>query len=369
MMEFQAMTDDELRQEMRRCGMPVLPITLTTRNLIIKKLQNFQIKPESSESNDTDFKVNQNGKSQESENNIEKAESDLYVVVYDPASESTPKMMRTVEQAASLAKSSPTCRFRCFRSFHEAESFSMSPQTSILETSNSVAREPDPLSKFPSVKPKDMNFFKSLFQENKLEEVCRLVLNNPKYIITSIDYPAIIHEGYRRNALHVAAHLDRPQIVEFILSILKDVYFISRFYSFEEALNGEAFDKSTRLLELMLNTPEKACFETPLHIAAKYGCFSIVSQLLREPLTNPKLKNRFDETAYITICSRYDKDDHQTVKEKIQKLFHNNYFVIISLEQTNFKAECVPGGQINFNNVAAIIGPTSQKKVFILIIV
>ena len=61
---------------------------------------------------------------------------------------------------------------------------------------------------------------------------------------------------------------NQPSMVKKIISTLEDPHFHAFMY------NQCMEDKSGRiehLIDLYLNTPEKGCFETPLHLAAKHG--------------------------------------------------------------------------------------------------
>lgn len=71
--------------------------------------------------------------------------------------------------------------------------------------------------------------------------------------------------------------------------------FIKLLYGDDNQQNAEA--RTTILLDLYLNTPNKGLNETPLHFASKYGAADVVEVLVSYPQCDKTLKNKFQKTA------------------------------------------------------------------------
>lgn len=50
------------------------------------------------------------------------------------------------------------------------------------------------------------------------------------------------------------------------------------------------------MLDLYLNTPDKALNETPLHFAAKYGAYDVVLVFVQYPQLQLHVKNKYGQT-------------------------------------------------------------------------
>lgn len=72
--------------------------------------------------------------------------------------------------------------------------------------------------------------------------------------------------------------------------------FIKLLYGDDNQQNAEA--RTTILLDLYLNTPNKGLNETPLHFASKYGAADVVEILVSYPQCDKTLKNKFQKTAH-----------------------------------------------------------------------
>lgn len=105
----------------------------------------------------------------------------------------------------------------------------------------------------------------------------------------------VFQEGPRYNALHVAAKAKNVEITELILTTVSNTDFIKLLYGDDNQENAEA--RTTILLDLYLNTPNKGLNETPLHFASKYGAANVVEVLVSYPQCDKTLKNKFQKTA------------------------------------------------------------------------
>lgn len=99
------------------------------------------------------------------------------------------------------------------------------------------------------------------------------------------------------------------------------------------------------LLDLYLNTPNKGFNDTPLHIAAKWGADKVVEVLLSYPECDKFKRNKYNKLAedvstfnsfpysgccntfLKVICERADNKTPASVKQRIQQLLCDNYYV------------------------------------------
>lgn len=150
-----------------------------------------------------------------------------------------------------------------------------------------------------------------------------LVWSNPRYLIGSGDNPTIVQEGCRYNVMHVAAKENQAGISQLLLDILENPDFMRLMYpDDEEAM----LQKRIRyIVDLYLNTPDKAGFETPLHFACKFGCPEVVNVLCSHPDTDKSCKNKDGQRPCEVICSRKNKTEE--IKQKIIDYLEDRYYV------------------------------------------
>ncbi|XP_049286972.1 ankyrin repeat and LEM domain-containing protein 2 homolog [Anopheles funestus] len=188
--------------------------------------------------------------------------------------------------------------------------------------------------KSPFVAPSSQKLvaFRKLIEANNIEEVRTMVLQNPRYLISSGDTPTILKEGPRYNALHITAIEGRSDICRLILQTIENPSYI-------ELLHGQrtsSTDEVTAiLLDLYLNTPDKCRNETPLHFAAKLGWVEVVKELIAFPQCQVK-PNKDGLYPREIICSRA-KPANSTVeiREAIYALLKENFFVPVIRTEDN----------------------------------
>ncbi|XP_061673914.1 ankyrin repeat and LEM domain-containing protein 2 isoform X2 [Syngnathoides biaculeatus] len=141
-----------------------------------------------------------------------------------------------------------------------------------------------------------------------------IVWSNPRYLIGSGDNPTIVQEGCRYNVMHVAAKENQAGIAQLLLDTLENPEFMRLMYPDDQEV---MLQKRIRyIVDLYLNTPDKAGFETPLHFACKFGCPDVVNVLCSHPDTDKNRKNSNDHKPCDIICSR----KNTTTKEVRQKI-------------------------------------------------
>uniref|UniRef100_A0A3B4BCN2 Ankyrin repeat and LEM domain-containing protein 2 n=1 Tax=Periophthalmus magnuspinnatus TaxID=409849 RepID=A0A3B4BCN2_9GOBI len=140
-----------------------------------------------------------------------------------------------------------------------------------------------------------------------------LVWSNPRYLIGSGDNPTIVQEGCRYNVMHVAAKENQAGISQLLLDILENPEFMRLMYPDDQ--DAMLQKRICYIVDLYLNTPDKAGFETPLHFACKFGCPEVVNVLCSHPDIDKNCKNKDGQRPCDVICSRKNKT--QEIKQKI----------------------------------------------------
>ncbi|KAG5840446.1 hypothetical protein ANANG_G00188910 [Anguilla anguilla] len=165
-----------------------------------------------------------------------------------------------------------------------------------------------------------------------------LVWSNPRYLIGSGDNPTVVQEGCRYNAMHVAAKENQPGIAQLLLDTLENPEFMRLMYPDDQ--DGMLQKRIRYIVDLYLNTPDKAAFETPLHFACKFGCPEVVNVLCSHPDTDKNCKNKYDQTPSEVICERKNKT--QEVKQKIMEYMEDRFYVPL-LRATDNSSQAVIG--------------------------
>lgn len=150
-----------------------------------------------------------------------------------------------------------------------------------------------------------------------------LVWSNPRYLIGSGDNPTIVQEGCRYNVMHVAAKENQAGISQLLLDTLENPEFMRLMYPDDQEV---MLQKRIRyIVDLYLNTPDKAGFDTPLHFACKFGCPEVVNVLCSHPDIDKNCKNKDGQKPCDVICSRKNKT--QEVKQKINDYLEDRCYI------------------------------------------
>ncbi|XP_047121211.1 ankyrin repeat and LEM domain-containing protein 2 isoform X2 [Schistocerca piceifrons] len=238
-------------------------------------------------------------------------------------------------EALKLVKKYKKARFKAFRLKEEAEEFaehgseSCGTTASTPERSGPVAEKPSP---FKAPKPQDLVQLRKAIETGATDIVKKIVLENPRYLISIGDTPAILQEGSRYNALHIAAKARRDDICEFILDTVGDPAFISRLYGDDDMISCQS--RANILLDLYLNMPDKGLNETPLHFASKFGATAVVAKLVSYSECDKHPKNKFSQTPKDMICSRAPSSNATDVKT-IRNLLEEQFYVPVLRSEDN----------------------------------
>ncbi|KAK3932424.1 Ankyrin repeat and LEM domain-containing protein 2 [Frankliniella fusca] len=246
-------------------------------------------------------------------------------------------------EALKVVKHHKKARFKAFKLRSDAVAFAVhGSETSVSEestssansTSQSDAEKPSP---FKGPKSQDMVQLRRAIESGNIELVSKTVWDNPRFLISSGDTPSILQEGSRYNALHVAAKSKNAAMADLILQTVGNPSFLQLLYGDETtscSTLSSAAERSTILLDLYLNTPDKGMHETPLHFASKFGAVQVVSTLVSYSQCDRESKNKFGLRPIDIVCSRCP-NSCEDLKFEITSLLQNDYYVPVLRAQDN----------------------------------
>ncbi|XP_034195040.2 ankyrin repeat and LEM domain-containing protein 2 [Osmia lignaria lignaria] len=239
-------------------------------------------------------------------------------------------------EALKVIQKFKTGRLKSFKKRSEAEEYAKTGfektncvNNTTLSTIVPVVEEKS--SDFKTPRSQDLVCFRNLIKDGDLYAVKTTIWGNPKYLIGSGDTPAILQEGCRYNALHIAVRADRPDMCELILSTVGNAEFIKLFYGDE---CKSYVDRAQIMLDLYLNTPDKGLNETPLHFAVKFGLKNCVRVLVSYPCCIKTLPNKYKQLPIDIICTRACHDDTE-LKRQIRLLLEDQYYVPVLRSDDN----------------------------------
>uniref|UniRef100_A0A6P7H126 Ankyrin repeat and LEM domain-containing protein 2 n=1 Tax=Diabrotica virgifera virgifera TaxID=50390 RepID=A0A6P7H126_DIAVI len=262
----------------------------------------------------------------------------IYYGVYTPNDNreynGAPNVFDDKNEALKVAKKNKKSRFKAFSFYHEAVEFAMNgcefPNNIILNSANAIGEKASP---FKGPKPQEITELRKAIESGNYKLVKDTIWQNPRYLVSSGDTPAIYQEGPRYNALHVAAKSKNAEMTELILTTIANPEFIKLLYGDDNQQNAE--DRAAVLLDLYLNTPNKGLNETPLHFASKHGALDVVEILVSYPQCDKTLKNKYNRTPEQIICERAEGDNLTATKKAIDLLLKDSYYVPVLRAEDN----------------------------------
>ncbi|XP_077457882.1 ankyrin repeat and LEM domain-containing protein 2 isoform X2 [Stigmatopora argus] len=150
-----------------------------------------------------------------------------------------------------------------------------------------------------------------------------IVQSNPRYLIGSGDNPTIVQVACRYNVMHVASKENQAGIAQLLLNTLENPEFMRLMYPDDQ--EDMLQKRISYIVDLYLNTPDKAGYETPLHFACKFGCPDVVNVLCSHPVTDKNRTNSNGQKPCDIICSR--KSTTPEVKEKIMNYLEDRCYI------------------------------------------
>uniref|UniRef100_A0A240SX93 ANKLE2 third alpha/beta domain-containing protein n=1 Tax=Glossina pallidipes TaxID=7398 RepID=A0A240SX93_GLOPL len=286
----------------------------------------------------------------------------------------SPYVFRKKSDALEVLKKHKDARLKQFVSEDEAIKYAQTGYEVVENKYNDVKASTVALEKAAFRLPTrhELIEFRKIIESGDCERVKNLIWDNPRYLVSSGDTPIILQEGCRYNAMHICAISKKPQVAELILKTVYDPKFV-------DLLTGKKCDQKmceelcANLLDYYLNMPEKGRSETPLHLAAKFGCVEMVEVLTSYP--ECKLtKNCEDLLPKQIICSRVNNPKPDVLK-KIEMCLGERFYVPV-LRSNDGCMPAVIGQPFSSNNppklscdplspeveVKAIAGPMSKEQ-------
>ncbi|XP_018299937.1 ankyrin repeat and LEM domain-containing protein 2 isoform X2 [Mycetomoellerius zeteki] len=303
----------------------------------------------------------------------------LYHAVYIPLEykdqsdgEETLHVYLEMQAALKVINTYKKGRLKSFKNRSDAVAYARTGyKQSSCNHPGTVAVAQEQSSNFKAPNTQDLIAFKRLIENGDVKAVKNIVWENPRYLISSGDKPAILQMGSRYNALHIAAKKDKPKMCEFLLNTVGDAKFMQHY--------GEDKCKTYLNLEqimqdLYLNTPDKGLNETPLHFAVKFGFKDVVRVLVSYSQCIKTLKNKYQQMPKDIICNRKCEED-EALKREIRMLLDDQFYVPVLRTEGNACPPIIgepfsPNNPLNLNKdpisphveVRAFAGPMTKTQ-------
>ncbi|XP_049878627.1 ankyrin repeat and LEM domain-containing protein 2 homolog [Pectinophora gossypiella] len=235
-------------------------------------------------------------------------------------------------EALELVRRYKSARFKAFQSRQDAVSFALrgaEPVDTVDGNDNSLMGEKPYPFKAPS--PQDMVALRKAIEAGLTATVRDRVWDNPRFLVSSGNTPAIMQEGSRYNALHVAAKAMNAELCNLILTTVGNPDFVQTLYG-ADADPDSCKEFAEILVDRYLNTPDKAMNETPLHFAAKFGAEGAVDVLTSFPQCDKNASNKFGERPKDIICKRAPSAAPETARRILTMLDERYYVPVLHSE-------------------------------------
>lgn len=280
MADFNSLTADELISELKRHGLKAGPITPTTRKLFENKLARARGQekrvPECEEicsisSSKEEKTADITDSCSISNESILNTSTNNFTGFHygvsfnrcnsDGSMNTKPAVFGSQQQALQAVKQlkGKCARFNSFKTREEAERFSLSSLSSTPSSPAPVQKPVDPVGNFKKPSPQELIKFRKIIEAGNFQEFLSIVNNNPKYLISSGDTPVVLQEGFRYNAMHIAAKENKPGICKLIADTVESDKFWIHYLSLDKDFKRSPMNYKRKqfLADLYLNTPDK----------------------------------------------------------------------------------------------------------------
>ncbi len=271
-------SNDEIRQALLDNGQKDLPVTPTTKPLLLRKLRKLLGRAQAA------GETSDKGKEEELDNESKLStapatpsrqhvnESRLFEGYYGVAAgcaepnaalQLSPFYTSKAEVLKAI-KCLPGARFKRFESQEGAEAFSQpgepNPSNLALQcpasASSPVLDLAEKPNSFPSLKTQQLTQFRGLIESGDVVCFADSVWSNPRYLISSGDAPVILQLGCRYNALHCAVLARKLDVCRELFVILESERFWSLVYP--DDVEETRANRKNHLLDLYLNMQDSA---------------------------------------------------------------------------------------------------------------
>lgn len=275
----------------------------------------------------------------------------------------SPSIVTSMKDVMEISKSCRNLRFKPCKSIGEANSFVQtgSPKKISNDSCEKILKEAS-----QPISMKELISFRNKIKENDSEFVRNAIKTNNNYLIDSNnDGPLIYHEGSRRNMFHLCAEYNSYNVLLVAINFILDITWLSTIYvSNENSTSSEDFliEKSHRLLDLYLNTPDKIVNDTPLHLACRFSSYNVAKILLSLKLTNRDVINKFNDSPSSVIGT---KKLCPELNKSIEELFQNCWYIVLLRDSKDYHKYDIHGpvqfpmNSCNILETCVVTGPTT----------
>ncbi|OXB64027.1 hypothetical protein ASZ78_013453 [Callipepla squamata] len=353
------LSPDELREEVIRAGLKCGPITSTTRFIFEKKLAQFLLEQQraleeegsawseeaagSSPSDGTHTAV-KNAAVNHSHHGSASEDADFgYCVGLNPPEE---------EAVMHVDCSAPACGAGYVGSQGSTQTASRDPPLyygvcpvydDILARNERIHVYEDKKEALQAVKMIKGSRFKAFSNREDAEKFAKGICDyfpspSKSSLCSSPMKTGSFNRGCRYNVMHVAAKENQAAICQLLLDTLENPEFMRLMYPDDD---DTMLKKRIRyIVDLYLNTPDKAGFDTPLHFACKFGNLDVVNVLTSHPAIVKNPRNKYDQTPAEVVCER-SKNKSAELKEKLREYLKGRYYVPLLRAEDNSSAPVI----------------------------
>ncbi len=266
-------SNEDIRQALLASGEKDIPVTPTTRPLLLRKLRKLLDRPQG-ENSEQHGEGESYSMSQTTPPRQQAHEDSMFEGYYGVVAAGCSEQKATLQlspfytskaEVLKIIKGLPGARFKRFESQKGAEAFSLqpgsetdsvsaTPQSSSSTSSPALSTSEKP-NNFPSLKIQLLTKFRKLIENGDLVQFADTIWSNPRHLISSGDAPVVLQEGFRYNTLHCAVRARKLDICHELFVILESERFWTLVYPGDSEETRER--RRSHLIDLYLNMQDK----------------------------------------------------------------------------------------------------------------